>query len=515
MAVKYVRKSGSDANDGSTPALAKLTIQAMITAMSSGDTIWIGAGKYHEQLNNGAKMVYLKGDITGANTGDAGEVIISGAAANDASISAVDYAVKWDSSYSYGLEARDIIWENWRLNNLGSVIGDQRTITNISVIRLYDCKFRNIFGYTTDTDMNIAVISINCDGYPSFTLERILIENVRAHTFRTSSDQGKKAYVYGIYTNCSITTNWAPTYKNIEIRNMFAISECASAQTGVFNWNAKVYGLYHSFSGNTQSYPPTIQNLTIHNLIACSLNDPNSYGMFLTSGAGSWTLSDCQIHDIAACGGNGGSSTGIYCSYGGAANNCSVFNIYKNNSAGTTYATITPTNCSDLFDYYLPEASKKSRFSPNRGLGYGTYPTTDINNNPRPAYGNTNGDIGAVENILSDVQRESTIIESGTYSLKVHPCNYFKKNFQIPTTASTARTVKIKIRIDGTFISRPKVTLSGMGISSTVTKNATTGAFEELTVSGTASSTGIAILTIEAHATNIDAYMYIDSVTIS
>jgi hypothetical protein len=238
--------------------------------------------------------------------------------------------------------------------------------------------------------------------------------------------------------------------------------------------------------------------------------------MFLTAGGGSWTPSGCQIHDIVACGGNGGSATGIYASYAGQANNFSVYNIYYNNAAGTAYATITATNCSDLFDYYVPEASKKSRFSPNRGLGYSTYPTVDISNNPRPAYGNSNGDIGAVENRMEDVQQESTIVVN-TYSAKVHPCQYFKKVFQIPCTSAVLRTVKVQIRIDGTWPagSRPKITLSGLSISSTATKNNTTGAFEELEVSGTPNANGIAILTIEAHATNTDAFMYIGNVAIS
>lgn len=50
MPTIYVNKSGSDANNGSTPTLAKLTMQAAYTAAVSGDTIIVGAGQYNEQI---------------------------------------------------------------------------------------------------------------------------------------------------------------------------------------------------------------------------------------------------------------------------------------------------------------------------------------------------------------------------------------------------------------------------------------------------------------------------------
>ncbi len=63
MAIKYVNKSGSDANDGSTAALAKLTIQAMATAAATGDTIIVGSGSYNEKVSAwGAKTITFYAD---------------------------------------------------------------------------------------------------------------------------------------------------------------------------------------------------------------------------------------------------------------------------------------------------------------------------------------------------------------------------------------------------------------------------------------------------------------------
>jgi hypothetical protein len=50
MTNRYVAKDGNDANDGSTWALAKLTIQAGVNLIASGDTLYIGAGVYNETI---------------------------------------------------------------------------------------------------------------------------------------------------------------------------------------------------------------------------------------------------------------------------------------------------------------------------------------------------------------------------------------------------------------------------------------------------------------------------------
>ena len=55
MATYYVRLSGSDANDGLTAATAWRTINKALSATGivSGDTLYIGAGKYREIVSLG------------------------------------------------------------------------------------------------------------------------------------------------------------------------------------------------------------------------------------------------------------------------------------------------------------------------------------------------------------------------------------------------------------------------------------------------------------------------------
>jgi hypothetical protein len=84
MTIFYVRKTGNDANNGQSPALAWATIGHALAATpngagtnpSAGDTIYVGAGVYREQVavngNSGTAGAYISvvGDIDGSQTGD-------------------------------------------------------------------------------------------------------------------------------------------------------------------------------------------------------------------------------------------------------------------------------------------------------------------------------------------------------------------------------------------------------------------------------------------------------------
>ena len=79
----YVRVTGSGANAGSSPASAWRTIQHAADTLSSGDTVYVGAGSYVEKVritsgggtsSNPTKYI---ADTDGSNTGDAGVVRVS------------------------------------------------------------------------------------------------------------------------------------------------------------------------------------------------------------------------------------------------------------------------------------------------------------------------------------------------------------------------------------------------------------------------------------------------------
>ena len=84
MTTYYVRKSGNDSNNGTSPATAWLTIGKALGAsgISSGDTVYIGSGIYREgitcSLTSPTAETFIIGDVLGQYTGDApGEVRIT------------------------------------------------------------------------------------------------------------------------------------------------------------------------------------------------------------------------------------------------------------------------------------------------------------------------------------------------------------------------------------------------------------------------------------------------------
>ncbi len=81
MATYYVRQGGSDASAGTSAGTAWRTIGKALGAAgaTSGDTIYVGAGVYRETVTvaiaSTVSEIVVIGDVDGAQTGDAGEVV--------------------------------------------------------------------------------------------------------------------------------------------------------------------------------------------------------------------------------------------------------------------------------------------------------------------------------------------------------------------------------------------------------------------------------------------------------
>ena len=82
MTTYYVRKTGSDAAAGTSAGAAWLTISKAETVMTAGDTVYVGAGIYREEITlstygtSGSPITY-SGDTDGSQTGDAGLVTVT------------------------------------------------------------------------------------------------------------------------------------------------------------------------------------------------------------------------------------------------------------------------------------------------------------------------------------------------------------------------------------------------------------------------------------------------------
>jgi parallel beta-helix repeat protein len=77
---RFVRASGSDANDGRSPLTAWATPARALAELAPGDVLFIGAGTYSDSLlittaATADAPLEIRGDRTGEFTGDAGEVL--------------------------------------------------------------------------------------------------------------------------------------------------------------------------------------------------------------------------------------------------------------------------------------------------------------------------------------------------------------------------------------------------------------------------------------------------------
>lgn len=115
MATYYVRQSGSDTNNGTSPATAWRTLGKALGSGSpvvGGDTIYVGAGTYRETVTVGigpTSMVTVIGDVRGAYTGDAGPVIWSAYTAGDTAAPATSPLCHFQGSGNFTFDA--IIWQ--------------------------------------------------------------------------------------------------------------------------------------------------------------------------------------------------------------------------------------------------------------------------------------------------------------------------------------------------------------------------------------------------------------------
>jgi parallel beta-helix repeat protein len=78
---RFVRETGSDANDGRSPLAAWATLAHAMAQLQPGEVLFVGAGTYFDPLTittaaTADQPLTIRGDRTGEFTGDAGEVLL-------------------------------------------------------------------------------------------------------------------------------------------------------------------------------------------------------------------------------------------------------------------------------------------------------------------------------------------------------------------------------------------------------------------------------------------------------
>ena len=141
MSTLFVRKTGLDSNDGSTAALAFLTVDKAANTVAAGDVVNVGAGVYRELVTmdtsgvSGSPITWIA-DIDGKLTGDAGLVVITAGDTEDPGV---------ERSIALGISGEDITYNTFRHFTIiaGSTRGLRMTnVDSIAGLRFEDCNFQ-------------------------------------------------------------------------------------------------------------------------------------------------------------------------------------------------------------------------------------------------------------------------------------------------------------------------------------------------------------------------------------
>lgn len=271
MATYYLRISGSDSNDGLTPATAWRTFTKALgsSGISSSDTLWVGPGIYRESvtvsMTTASAETFIIGDIDGVMTGDSpGEIQWTGYFINDKTLSTLNGVL-------LNLNGRDFLtFKNisftspFRSTSVsGNIIGSTTTTaTNI--------KFLNCFFIIQAGNTPIIALTIGFGISANWTIDSCY--------FFSNSDSSARPIIL-----ISLTTGTGSDYDaNIRINNCLFHS-CVSGAIGitstgtssqegggVYITNCTFFGsdaiqtLSSRISGSTFTYPIMVTNCIVY-----------------------------------------------------------------------------------------------------------------------------------------------------------------------------------------------------------------------------------------------------------
>jgi len=180
VATYYVNKSGSNANNGTTPTLAKLTIAAGLALTANGDTLIVGSGSYNERItntNNGFNL-YSDGVVLLDGTGLAGTgCAITGMAA---------YQTINIAAYTTGGK---FVFKNYNVSSstLGTInLSGTGSTTNIS-----NCE---IYGNVNNT------VGISCSSVAA-TVQNCVFSGCSGYGYYNSGNY-QQTFVSNTFYNC-------------------------------------------------------------------------------------------------------------------------------------------------------------------------------------------------------------------------------------------------------------------------------------------------------------------------
>lgn len=258
----YIRKTGADANNGTSSSTAWLTIgKALGTAgLGDGDTVYVGAGTYREvvtvAMTSATAETSIIGDIDGVQTGDAGEVYWTNYTTNDHTV-AVNTVILTLAGRDF-LTFKNIIFINGASTN--NTITAVATSTDIKII---NCVFSAL---PANTGIHIS-ITIGFGIAANWVIDKCLFVCIASYGVAVSLTSGTGS---DYDTNITIKNS---VFNFIGSYCIFIIGGGTSAQLGggvdILNCFMNSYrGVYTSGLYLSTSIPCTVNN--------CIINSPSN-----------------------------------------------------------------------------------------------------------------------------------------------------------------------------------------------------------------------------------------------
>ncbi len=490
MATYYVRKTGDDAAAGTSAGAAWLTIDKAANTVAAGDTVYVGAGTYREQVTmdtsgSSGSVIRFEADVTGEQTGDAGLVVISAFSdSNTASAGAC-----WFPDEKTFIEVAGFVMQG----GTSAVVFDIPSGNpNYEGVVFEDCVFiagPNEVDHAFKLDFAQATTPTNA----GLTIRRCVYLN-GGNEFEWDGNETAEQDLKVTIENCVFVLNGGNSIGASQALFWDVVTTGTYGSGGVTFSNNSVYGTPFAVvvdHGTSTTYPVAVRNCVI------------SAGVCLNKGTS-----------------NDGALTSNYNSLLG-----DVTNVTLGGNDRQETSTWMPAGIADIPLYRFWGWSPFQPWEEMRPPGDDDWssligdanaadaPATDLYNFPRPMHG-TADDRGAVEG-RARLEPETTTKRTGDTAGRFDGAG---RHIVTCPVAASSTTVSVYARKDSSYTgTAPQLKVSRIpGVADqTDTHTAAADTWEELTVTFTPSAAGVAIIELISNDTSAGGQCFFDDLTVT
>lgn len=482
MATYYIRKTGSDSNNGLAANTAWLTFGKALgaTGIASGDTVYVGAGVYREvvTVNMTSATVETKvvGDVDGAQTGDSGEVQWTGYTTNDTTAPSATAVLT--------LNGRDFLtFENILFMSGSNNIVNGNTATSTDITFRKCTLVSGSTGTSTLTTFNTAANTAANWTYDSCIFMKgsggaISISLTRPNTadFDYNIQIKNCLFVAGGGNSVSISSIGANAFKGggVDMYNCSQFSRGALMNIGDTNVSTSVTCTVYNCLVFAGSPSTTIDAFTAGQIV-------EDYNVIYSSTpranvtAGTNSISD-------------GSHAPLF------------FTGHEHVGVGSTIRPFGMPKIDSSLARYGNQASS---------------PTTDILGTAKPT-GSVLPSIGCYEQSNSATKETSTV-RTGSNAIKITGAGY--QNFRV-NVDSVSTTITVYTQFNASYAgTKPSMNIvngTEAGVANaTATATGSSGSWEQLSLNFTPTSSGVITVRLVSNSTATAGIAYFDDFNIS